>query len=302
MQFEHLQYFIVLCEQRSISKAAERLNISSQALGSAMRHLEEKLDLKLFVRTYRGVEPTAAGREIEKITGIYLRECAKLQAKYDIKEAETERVCIASVPYVVHNLLPKILPKFYRQYPNIQLLVQEKDIQDILADLNNGEAAFAFYIRLLSKVKQAIVLPEAVHFETFMEGRLMVYVPEKWAIAQQKIDLITLFQYPIIVPKWDDLYEFFALSTQDASSVPKSISVENYYVIREMVEEGNCGILAVDWPNKMHNLTYEWEHVVSLEIPSDVVVQFGYLKLLQGQLTPVAQKLVDFLFEQYGQP
>ena len=41
MQFEHLQYLLILSEQGSISKAAEIVHISPQAMGTAIRNLEK---------------------------------------------------------------------------------------------------------------------------------------------------------------------------------------------------------------------------------------------------------------------
>lgn len=69
MDCKQLRYFLTICEQGSISKAAENLFISQQALSSSIGRLETELHVNLFYRTSKGVYPT---RE-----GIYLKEKAQ---------------------------------------------------------------------------------------------------------------------------------------------------------------------------------------------------------------------------------
>ena len=58
MRTEDLKYIIEVYKTGSISKAAERLNISSQGLGKSLRAIEEELGCELFTRDFKGVEPT----------------------------------------------------------------------------------------------------------------------------------------------------------------------------------------------------------------------------------------------------
>ena len=58
MRTEDLKYVMEVYKTRSISKAAERLNISSQGLGKAIKAFEDELGCELFVRDYKGVLPT----------------------------------------------------------------------------------------------------------------------------------------------------------------------------------------------------------------------------------------------------
>lgn len=76
MDCKQLRYFLAICEHGSISKAAENLFISQQALSSSIARLETELHATLFYRTSKGVYPT---RE-----GIYLKE--KSQQMLSIEE------------------------------------------------------------------------------------------------------------------------------------------------------------------------------------------------------------------------
>ena len=58
MRTEDLKYVVEVYKTRSISKAASRLNISSQGLGKAIKAFEEELGCELFTRDHSGAEPT----------------------------------------------------------------------------------------------------------------------------------------------------------------------------------------------------------------------------------------------------
>ena len=59
--FNRIAFFLQVCESGSISKAAEHLYISPQALNKQMRVLEQELGEKLFQRTGRKLTLTGFG-------------------------------------------------------------------------------------------------------------------------------------------------------------------------------------------------------------------------------------------------
>ena len=62
MDLRQVQYFAVLYEERSITKAARRLNVVQPALSMQISRLERNFKTRLFERTSRGVIPTDIGR------------------------------------------------------------------------------------------------------------------------------------------------------------------------------------------------------------------------------------------------
>src|SRR5258708_12502677 len=59
-----LSAFLTVAEERSFTRAAKRLGVSTSALSHAMRGLEERFGVRLLARTTRSVAPTSAGEQL----------------------------------------------------------------------------------------------------------------------------------------------------------------------------------------------------------------------------------------------
>ena len=62
LNFHHLRYFWVIALEGSLTRAAERLNLSQSALSTQLRQLEEQLGQPLFERRNKRLVLTEAGR------------------------------------------------------------------------------------------------------------------------------------------------------------------------------------------------------------------------------------------------
>lgn len=63
---EETRVFIEVVEQKSFSKAAEKLNLANSAVSRSVKKLEEKLGVNLLNRTTRQIDLTAEENEVKK--------------------------------------------------------------------------------------------------------------------------------------------------------------------------------------------------------------------------------------------
>lgn len=56
-----LRYFVVVCEERNLGRAAVRLHMTQPPLTRPVRNLERELGVRLVDRSVKGVSPTPAG-------------------------------------------------------------------------------------------------------------------------------------------------------------------------------------------------------------------------------------------------
>ncbi|GGW93189.1 LysR family transcriptional regulator [Alteromonas halophila] len=119
-----LKIFQVLYEERSVSGAAERLNLSQPALSHKLAKLREDFDDTLFARAPRGLTPTPRAHQLASRVQQLVRS---LETFYDYCDEEsfllrTDRIHIFATDYIEQLLLPKLLPILREQAPNTQLV------------------------------------------------------------------------------------------------------------------------------------------------------------------------------------
>ena len=127
-QLTVLAAFAAVADERSFTRAAVRLGVSTSALSHAVRGLEERLGVRLLARTTRTVAPTEAGERLlarlrpalENINGA-LTEVGRLRAK----PAGVVRL-IAPPLAVAMTVSPK-LAQFARDYPEVVLDITTDD-------------------------------------------------------------------------------------------------------------------------------------------------------------------------------
>src|SRR5213592_1749953 len=59
-----LSALLDVAEERSFTRAAKHLDVSTSALSHAIRRLEERIGVRLLARTTRSVTPTEAGEQL----------------------------------------------------------------------------------------------------------------------------------------------------------------------------------------------------------------------------------------------
>ena len=78
---QSLRIFLTACEMRSMSKAAEHLNLALSAASRRVSILEQEVGAPLIVRRSHGIEPTAAGVTVMNYARDVLRLGEKLRRR-----------------------------------------------------------------------------------------------------------------------------------------------------------------------------------------------------------------------------
>ncbi len=135
-----LQYFVALAETGHFGRAAEASFVSQSAFSNAIKELESTLGAQLVDRTNRQVTITSIGRQVATQARLVLQDIGTL---VDLAAGERQPLAgelrMGVIPTITPFLLPRILPRLRRQYPELRLYLSEGRTQDIYERLMDGE-------------------------------------------------------------------------------------------------------------------------------------------------------------------
>lgn len=130
-----LSAFLVVAEERSFTRAAKHLGVSPSAMSHAMRVLEERLGVRLLLRTTRSVAPTEAGEQLLARLRPALAEVDEALSRIsELRNKPAGRVRLLMPRFAVESVLAPKLGQLARQYPELTLDVTTDDSRmDIVA-------------------------------------------------------------------------------------------------------------------------------------------------------------------------
>jgi LysR family hydrogen peroxide-inducible transcriptional activator len=137
---KQLRYFVALCEARHFGRAAQACFVSQSAFSTAIQELERLLDTPLVDRTNRRVTITAAGQEV----CAQARRClADLENLVETAGQCRNPLCgslrLGVIPTIAPFLLPRVMPKLRKAYPELRLYLTEDRTDRIHEKLLDGE-------------------------------------------------------------------------------------------------------------------------------------------------------------------
>jgi DNA-binding transcriptional LysR family regulator len=123
-----LSAFLAVAEERSFTRAAKKLSISTSGLSHAIRRLEEQIGVRLLTRTTRSVSPTAAGEQLLAHLRPALTDIrGTLTTLAGMQTTPIGRVRLLCPRLAAKTVLAPKLGRFARDYPDVILEVTTDD-------------------------------------------------------------------------------------------------------------------------------------------------------------------------------
>ena len=178
MNLRDLRYFIALAETRHFGRAAEACFVSQPTLSTQLKKLEEELGVALFERAPRNILLTPAGEQILRHAKLALSHVGTMQeiAKHT-KDPESASIRLGIFPTLAPYLLPHVVPKLRKRFPNLELLLIEEKTEILIHQLRDG-------------LIDAAILAEPLTEEQFESMHLftepfVLALPEKHPLSKQ---------------------------------------------------------------------------------------------------------------------
>lgn len=167
-----LVFLHVLLQERSVTKASEKLNLSQSAVSKSLARLRDQFDDKLFIRSSHGLVPTAQALIIKEALEPLLSNIELLLLAKTFNPALSERQFVLALTESVYPLLlPYFINALLTQAPKVTLDALPFD-KTALSKLQNRDIDFAITGKDIKEKDAALtmLLPKGViHQELFRD-------------------------------------------------------------------------------------------------------------------------------------
>ena len=177
-----------LLDERSVTRAAERLSLTQPAVSGMLTRLRECFDDPLFTRTQRGIIPTLRALELAQPVKSILAEVSELLQPKAFEPAVAEMtVKIAATDYALRAVIVPFMAALRLQAPGIRVAVLPVNNEQLSAQFERGDVDFALitpetappdlharalydeeYVCLL-RADHPLTQPEGLTLDTFCE-------------------------------------------------------------------------------------------------------------------------------------
>ncbi len=198
IRLRHLSCFVVVAQERTLARAAERLHLSQPAVSKTLAELEALAGRRLVERGRTGARLTQAGEQ-------FLRYALDVTQALGAAAAALTRagaprvptVQVGALPTVAGGLLAQAIARLRRRRPHAGIGVQTASNPELLAALKSGEVDFA-----VGRLAEPAMM-QGVSFELlYAESLVIVARPQHPLLASGdgSISPPALLGYPLVIP------------------------------------------------------------------------------------------------------
>lgn len=179
MTITQLYYVLAVAEHKNFTLAAEKCFVTQPTLSMQIQKLEEELDIQIFDRGKKPIQLTDVGEKIVQQAKNIVNESGRIKDIVDQQKGYIGgEFKVGIIPTVMPTLLPMFMANFVNKYPKVNLIIEERNTEEIIKMLKNGQLDAAIAATPLDEeTLKEIVL----YYEPFV-----AYVPQNNPAYQKK--------------------------------------------------------------------------------------------------------------------
>lgn len=291
MELRHIRYFLVLAEERSFTKAADRLLIAQPPLSRQIKDLEEELGVELFNRSSRGVILTEAGEKFRQYAlQIEHLSNQSVEVVREMKKGLQGTLYLASVEGQAPHLISQWIAGFHRQFPHVEFNLWNGNSDDVLQRLQNDLCDLAVIVGPYNE--------ENLQGHLVFEEPWVAMIPTSHPLAQENgdtIDLEKLAPYELIIPsrhsRLQEITDWFA----QKNITPKIICRMAHVLNACELTEQNVGIAI--YPAAASIYADSSKVITKRLIEPAVTASYFLMQKKDKKLSLVAEEFMDYVIK-----
>ncbi len=133
-----------LLQERNLSRVADQLGVTQQAVSDQLKKLRNTLDDRLFIRTNNGVIPTPFAESLQPKIEHILDSLEDLLTPDEFNpETLTKTFTISSMDMEQVVLLPSLIKVLRKEAPKVKLAIKKLELDQLASSLLTGEVDLA---------------------------------------------------------------------------------------------------------------------------------------------------------------
>jgi DNA-binding transcriptional LysR family regulator len=193
MDLLQLEHFLAVVDERTFTRAAERVGRTQPAVSQSIKKLEEEVGAALFARDVHDVSLTEAGRVLADYARrmVHLRDAA-LQHVDDLKALKTGTLEIAAHESAAVYLLPGALRAYLRLFPDIKVRIHRSRLAEIPRLVMDREVDIGF-------VKDEPAFHELHTVEVHSDQMVLIAAPDHPLASRTDVSVRDLASEPFVL-------------------------------------------------------------------------------------------------------
>lgn len=286
--FKALHYFLTAVDRRSITRAAQDLNIVPSAVSAAIDSVEREFGLKLLTRyPSKGIQPTATGHVLIGKIRHLLEEYDNLMAEGgDLRTALSGTLRVGYYAPVAPAFMPKVIAPLVAGNPDVSVKFTECDNETAQEGLLSGR--FDAILFVAENVKPGI------SYDVLLELPPYVLAARDHVLAGNKLLRITdLAAHPSILLDLPVVGEYYRAIFEQAGIEPRvAATATSTEMIRSLVAAGlGYSILSM---SPLTDISYGGEKLAAIPL----CLEAKPLRFVLGHLRDNQRRLVRAFVEQ----
>lgn len=211
MTLQQLLYSVKIAETKSMNKAATELFISQPALSSAIRDLEEELNIEIFIRNQRGIIVTTEGENFLSYARQIVEMSNMLKDRYAAEEMKTNKFSVSMQHYSFAVEAFMTLSEELKLH-DYELAVHETKTAEVIENVEKfrSELGIIYQSEFNKKAIDKILSDRSLEFIPLFDCAVYVYMSSEHPLAKKKkVTQEELFDYPCLSFEQGDNNSFY---------------------------------------------------------------------------------------------
>ncbi|SHO44019.1 LysR family transcriptional regulator [Anaerocolumna xylanovorans] len=227
MTLQQLKYVVTVAEKGTISDAAKELFISQPSLTTAIKELENEMQITIFNRTNKGIVVSNIGDEFLSYARQVLEQANLLEEKFLSAKKQSPRFSVSAQHYsFAVNAFVDVIREFGGDQYDFTL--RETQTYEIIEDVSRlkSEIGILYTSSKNEEVIMKLIKQNSLEFEELFVAKPHVFISSKHPLAKREvITLEELDEYPYLSFEQGD-YNSFYFSEEILSTIDRNKNIK----------------------------------------------------------------------------